>query len=124
ARLTSGWRNADYADLHADYADGFLHRSGGRLWWRSGEVVVRSMLRGVPFRGQHAVHGAPRTFPRSVLRSGGQGVRPTRRQSDLLLLRSTRARTAQRSSGGNAVHTNYSIPAETDALISGTDPSA
>ena len=28
ARLTSGWRNADDADLHADDADGFLHRIG------------------------------------------------------------------------------------------------
>ena len=75
-------------------------------------------------RGHHTLHGAPRPSPLSVTRRGGQGVRPTRGPADFLLQRSTRARNAPRSQGGNAVNNNYSIPTRPDALISQPDPSA
>src|SRR5690606_21594364 len=90
--VRSGWRNKDYADLHADYADGSVHRSVGRLGRGSGAFFCgfRALWRSDP-RGHHTLHGAAPTFPLRITWGGGQGVRPTRRQADPLSLHRPRA---------------------------------
>src|SRR5690606_34076567 len=88
--LGSGWRNADYADLHADYAEGFLHRIGASaragigaaFLWVPHSVALQSPWPPHPARRFSDVP-PPHNMGRGT---GGEATR----LADLLSLHSTR----------------------------------